>query len=387
VTVRNAAPVAAALPRITPCGSLSRSSVPRRAIREPAMIRTSLPIRSLTLFAALGLARLSSAAPAAPPADTTEVGALRAEAKTLAPLVHSPLAKHFLAATAALPNISPRTIRFDSSRTHYYNEVEAGRLTDAERAPLLTRTFDDRFYYTTRYGTPLAYGRPLDLLAAAGFRDVNGRRLIDFGYGTIGHLRLLASLGADVTGVEVDLLLHTLYAYPGDQGEVAGHGRKGKLRVLNGRYPAEPEVTAAAGEGYDLFISKNTLKNGYIHPAQPTDPRRLVNLGVADSAFVGNLWRILKPGGWAMIYNLCPAPAPPDKPYIPWADGRCPFSEAMWKAQGFEVMAFDRDDSPAARAMGHALAWDRGENGMKLETDLFATYTLVRKPGALSRRR
>ena len=134
------------------------------------------------------------------------------------------------------------------------------------------------------------------------------------------------------------------------------------------------------GGGYDLFISKNTLKNGYIHPAEPVDPRRLVHLGVDDTIYVQTLARILKPGGRALIYNLCPAPAPPGKPYIPWADGRSPFSKQMFEAAGFRVLEFDRDDSRAAREMGHALGWDQGENGMKLDTDLFGTYTLVEKP-------
>jgi hypothetical protein len=30
--------------------------------------------------------------------------------------------------------------------------------------------------------------------------------------------------------------------------------------------------------------------------------------------------------------------------------------------------------------MGHALGWDQGEQPMKLETDLFASYTLLMKP-------
>ena len=81
-----------------------------------------------------------------------------------------------------------------------------------------------------------------------------------------------------------------------------------------------------------------------------------------------------------MIYNLCPAPAAPGKPYIPWADGRCPFSRALWEAEGFRVLEFDADDSDAARAMGHALGWDLGSSAMDLAHDLFATWTLVRKP-------
>jgi hypothetical protein len=82
-----------------------------------------------------------------------------------------------------------------------------------------------------------------------------------------------------------------------------------------------------------------------------------------------------------MIYNLCPAPSPPDKPYKPWADGRCPFPEPMLVAAGFEVAAYDRDDSETARRMGHALGWDQGPSPMDLANDLFGTYTLARKPG------
>ena len=44
-------------------------------------------------------------------------------------------------------------------------------------------------------------------------------------------------------------------------------------------------------------------------------------------------------------------------------------------------MAFDRDDSPAARRMAHALGWDAGDHPMDLEHDLFATYTLLRRKG------
>ena len=74
--------------------------------------------------------------------------------------------------------------------------------------------------------------------------------------------------------------------------------------------------------------------------------------------------RWLRPPGFtarASAYNLCPAPAAPGKPCIPWADGCCPFSRALLVGAGFTVLAFDRDDSQAARAMGRALGWDSGE--------------------------
>jgi hypothetical protein len=44
------------------------------------------------------------------------------------------------------------------------------------------------------------------------------------------------------------------------------------------------------------------------------------------------------------------------------------------------VIAFDMDDSAAARAMGKALGWDKGESASDLETNLFAHYTLLERP-------
>lgn len=46
---------------------------------------------------------------------------------------------------------------------------------------------------------------------------------------------------------------------------------------------------------------------------------------------------------------------------------------------GFEVIAFDRDDTGPIRAMAKILACDVGEEKVDLEKDLFATYTLLRK--------
>src|SRR5262245_4560872 len=147
------------------------------------------------------------AAPEAPPpAKPGEmVAQLREEAKALAPLIESHWVQEFLRATERLPEIAPRTVRFDEAKTHFYSEAEAAALPSAERDALQSRVLDEDYYYTTRYGTPLAYARPLDILASAGFEPAR-RHILDFGYGGIGQLRLLASLGADVVGVEVDPL-------------------------------------------------------------------------------------------------------------------------------------------------------------------------------------
>ena len=188
---------------------------------------------------------------------------------------------------------------------------------------------NETLYYTTKYGSPLAYSRPIDLLGQAGLEDVSGRKiLLDFGYGTVGHLRLLAGLGADVTSMNVDPMLRPLYGAQGDRGNRQEPARP------RWPHPAHPwpvpgrRVREECGGGdYDLILSKNTLKRGYVHPERPVEPRRLLNLGVEDAAFVRSLHDALKPGGRVLIYNICPAPSPLGQPYKNWADGRCPLRE------------------------------------------------------------
>src|SRR5262245_30141676 len=166
--------------------------------------------------------RAGATAPA--PADTTALGELREQAIALKPLVKTLAVQAFLDSTRALPFPGSRTLYMDSSRTHFYSEPQSRELGDEARAKLIARTLDDHFYYNTRYGTPLAYARPLDLVAQQGVKSFTGWHIVDFGYGGIGHLRLLASLGANVVGVDVDPLLPVLYSQPGDQGAVPGRG-------------------------------------------------------------------------------------------------------------------------------------------------------------------
>lgn len=341
----------------------------------------SMRLRHAVLIGTALLAWAGFAAAAEP--DSSAAGVLRSEAAALAPLAHSSLAKQFLAATSDVPTVATRVVWTDSSRTHAWTETEVRALADSTRARLIRRELDDGFYWNTRYGSPLAYLRALEILSGAGLKSMDRVRLADFGCGTLGHLRLLASLGADATGIDVDPLLRALYSQPGDQGAVEPSSkpgaRGGRLRLVTGQWPAQDSVRDVVGGGYDLILSKNTLKNGYLHPAQPVNPRMLVHLGVSDSAFVAELYRALKPGGLVLIYNLCPAPAGPGQPYIPWADGHCPFPPDMWRAAGFTVVRFDEEDSPRAREVGHALGWDR-DSGMDLEHGLFATWSLFEKP-------
>jgi SAM-dependent methyltransferase len=320
-----------------------------------------------TLSVALALSGVAHAADA-----PSRVQQLQDEARALGPLVHTALARDFLDAVPRLPHVEPRTVYRDSARTHAWTAREAAALPDSVRARLVPRTLDEAFYYDTRYGSPLAYVRALEILGEHGVTSVRRAKVADFGCGMLGQLRLLAELGATAVGIDVDPLLPALYSEPGDQGEIGA----GSVKLVTGQWPATARMVDEVGANVDLFLSKNTLKNGYLHPAEAVDPRLLVHLGVSDSAYVAALARTVRKGGRVLIYNLCPAPAPPGKPYIPWADGRCPFPRAAWEAAGFKVVAYDVDDSPAARVMGHALGWDQGDGGMKLEQDLFATWSL-----------
>src|SRR5437867_3290903 len=144
-----------------------------------------------------GGARAAATVAAPADSDTSAVAELQREAARLRPLIRAPWVVTFLEATARLPHIPTRVMLYDSSRTDFYWESEAAQLPDSARSKLISRSFDEIFYYNTRYGTPLAYARPLDLLAAAGVRSAAGLKIADFGYGAVGHLRLLASLGAE----------------------------------------------------------------------------------------------------------------------------------------------------------------------------------------------
>jgi len=295
---------------------------------------------------------------------------LQRDARALRPLLTTAPARQLVDAVPSLPRIAPRTIWHDAHKTVYYTDGEAAALPAAERKKLIAQRVDEEFFYTTGYGSPLAYARPFELAGV----EVAHRRILDFGFGGIGHLLLLASLGADAVGVDIDPMLGALYRAP---PAAAGAGR---VRTLIGRFPAEPALVEKVGDGYDFVISKNVLKRGYIHPAEKVPERLQISLGVDDESFVRTLYALLKPGGRAMIYNLSPAPAPPGKPYIPWADGRSPFPRALFESVGFRVLAFEVDDTPAARGMGHALRWDLPPDPTDLAHDLFAQYTLVERP-------
>lgn len=329
-----------------------------------------------------GSPRTPSEAPSAPPIGV--VKQLQNDARALAPLVGTKLGQDFLAAARNLPNIPTRTIYQDPKTRNYYSRDQAERLPADQFKSLLPVEMDEYRYYHTKYGSPLAYARAIDLAAQHGFTEAEGRRVLDFGYGTVAHLRMLAIQGAHTVGVDVDSYLTALYSERTDTGAVRRRGHAGTVTLINGRFPAEKEIVDQVGGGYDVIFSKNTLKRGYIKPSRPAEKRHLIDLGVTDEVFLKSVHGALKPGGLLVIYNLAPAPAPANKPYIPWADARSPYTKKQYESAGFKVLAFDINDDQVAREMGRKLGWDKNSKGEILadyEKNLFALYTIVQKEG------
>jgi len=334
------------------------------------------PLLATTTF----LAALAGCRASAPPETATPGVAfgtrMQAAARALEPEVRSGWVRAFVRAASDLPRGPRRTLYRNDSGTRTYSEEQAAALPAEARARLWSRTHEDETYWVLpSAGTPLDYTRALDVLAAAGLASPSGKRILDFGCGGLGHLRMLAGLGADVVGVDVEPVLLPLYG--AGQGEVRGAGdRPGRVTLVSGRFPADPEVRAKVGGPFDAIVSKNVLKRGYIHPSEPVPPQQRVELGLPDDAFVRALHDALVPGGLLLLYNVYP---PQGTPYRPWADGRSPFDRETWERAGFVVRAIDVDDSAAARRMGHAVGWDR-EPGVDLARDYFAMYTLLERP-------
>ncbi len=323
------------------------------------------------------LVLLVAAVAASDGAAASQPSVVPVEARKLQPLAQSALDRAFLKAAEGAPSYTPRTVYRRGKAREWLDAAAFAKLSAAERAAWTPVTIDEDTYQGLFYGSPLAYLLPLERLGGAGFGTLQGKRVVDFGHGGIGQLRLFAELGAAAVGIDVDPLQPVLYAAPSDQGPLGKAG--GSVKLVHGRFPADARVVAAVGGSYDLFLSKNTLKRGYIHPAEKVDPRMLVNLGADDPSFLKSVASTLKPGGWFVIYNLCPAPNAAGKPYLPWADGRCPFSADDLAAAGFETLVRDAVDDKAARALGAALGWNKPPVDMKLENDLFALVTIARK--------
>ena len=220
----------------------------------------------------------ASSSPAVKPAAAPALGALdqiQHDARALDPLVTTPFAHRFLAAAAALPHVTTRLVYKTKDKKRWFTAKEAAALAPNERAALDEVKDDEELYYNTKYGSPLSYARAIDVLAQA--------KLIPEGGGEDPRLRLrlrrpppLAReprIRRDRRRRRPDAP-RRFYTEPGDLGSDCRLWRKQGRERPPPRRPLprrRQTIQRAAGSGYDVFISKNTLKKGYIHPDRAAD--------------------------------------------------------------------------------------------------------------------
>lgn len=347
-----------------------------------AVLLVSASLSLSVLLAGAPVASQSTAQAEPAPASERVTDKMKRDAVAIESIVKADLAKAFLAATSKLVEPETRTVFRNREKGLAVSKRAYEAMGAEEKASFTPREFPPAFYYETGYGSPLVYSRVLDL-AAPHFTRGERPKLLDFGYGTIGQLQLLAHCGFDAHGVDVEPVFPALYSEPGDTGAMGS----GSASIHLGQWPASEPLRKAIGGGYSLITSKNTLKNGYIHPSPPAgqkvDPKKMVHLGVSDEEFLASVHDALLPGGVFVIYNICPPQNPPDQEYIPWADGTSPFSRAMLEKAGFEVLSFDVRDDAWVLDCFERLGYTEGKTREEAAKEFLCWYTIARrKPDA-----
>jgi hypothetical protein len=317
------------------------------------------------------LTACATPAPVVSPAPSSALAQLRADAAAVAPFATHGPARDFLQAVITLPEQAPRQVFTHKGKKQTLAPDRLALLPEADRVGFEPAMRDAAFFYSTYYGTPVAYVRALDVAGAHGLAGLNGTRVLDIGYGAIGAVRMMAGAGAEVSALDVDDLLTALYRDRADQGIVRGvDGRVGALRLFDGVFAGDTALTKAIGRHFDLIVTKNTFKRGFMKPANGRKP--VVDFGVSDAALLAALRDTLAPGGLLVIYNL----AGKFDAARPSTDGRSPFDRAQFEAAGFDVLALDASDDSAARALGQALGW-AAQMG-DLNVNLFTHFSVLR---------
>ncbi|MBY0112720.1 MAG: hypothetical protein K2Y21_07860 [Phycisphaerales bacterium] len=280
------------------------------------------------------------------------VARLQAIAKGLRGHAASDVARDWLDATGSLPWVQPRRLYQYPAKKDLFPRSAVMKLPAEHRALLLSREFGERVYYDGRYGSGLSYWPLIEALAHAGVSSLAGLRVLDIGYGTILPLRLMACLGARVTGIDTDTFPIAMYGERGDTGAVRATKAVtnpsrvgGSIELVRGKVGVE-----WTPEGFDVVVSRNTLKNGYVHPPEAFAHEPNVRLGMDDAAFLAVVRAGMVRGGvWVMYNTFDPAENGPG------VDGRCPFSRQGFASAGFEVVGLDESDDAMQEAMARGV--------------------------------
>ena len=157
-------------------------------------------------------------------------------------------------------------------------------------------------------------------LGASGVHGWGGARVFDLGCGDGEFLQAIAEQGADVVGIE--------------KASAPPSPLEDEITILKGDLAA-----LTVGAPADVFVSRNTLKRGFIRPLDGTPAR--FSLGRSPQATLQAIAANVKSGGLFCIYNV--SPSDPALAKEAHADGHCPYTQAELEAAGFIVLVHDRD--------------------------------------------
>jgi SAM-dependent methyltransferase len=307
-----------------------------------------------------------------PQASSAAIDVLIGEARAVRPLVSQAAAIEFLRASETLVPQASRTVYVHATDGRVLTPSGYEKLATSERTGFEPKSYDERFYYSTFYGSPVAYVRALEIAGQNGVATLDRAKVLDIGYGAIGGPRLMAGAGATISAVDVDPLLPALYREAGDQGSVqALSGRRGVIKLFDGIFSGNEKLTREVGGGYTLILSKNTMKMGFMKPSGERKP--MVSFAASDAALLASIHDALAPGGIFVIYNIGGV-LDPKRPSTVIAS---PFTREQFARAKLAVLKFDENDDVAVRAMGGALGWDKQMGD--LQTQLFAQYTVVQR--------
>jgi hypothetical protein len=356
---------------------LTPNPAQRSAQKYPSAMMPMMSLRSIgvALSAALAIV-MTSCSNVASTNESVSVSpatmALQKDAKAIATQMKQPAALEFLKAATTLAPQFTRIVYTNAKERRSISPAQFEALKPDERAAFQRVEHDESFYFSTYYGSPVAYARAIDVAGANGLTTLNGARILDIGFGAIGGPRMMAGAGARVSGVDVDSLLPALYRERADQGGVVGFdGRTGSLTLHDGVFAGNVTLTKLIGKDFNLIITKNTMKTGFMKPANGRPP--LVSFEANDEVLLDTIYDALAPGGLFVIYNITGALDPAK----PSTDGRSPFTREQFSRANLNVLALDTNDDVATRAMGKALGWDKQMGD--LEKNLFALYTVVQR--------
>jgi hypothetical protein len=304
--------------------------------------------------------------------QSSATAAIVKDADAIAPLMKQAAAREFLKAAATLKAQTPRIVYTHQSTRRSITPIEYEAMNANEREGFERVEHDETFYFSTYYGSPVAYARALECAGAHGLATLDNAKILDLGYGAIGGMRMMAGAGAGVSAVDVDSTLPALYREPLDQGAMLGiNARTGRLTLYNGVFAGNTTLTKLIGREFNLIVSKNTMKRGFMKPA--SGGKALVSFEASDEVLLDTIYDSLAPGGLFVIYNIM-AGFDPGKPAT---DGYSPFTREQFAKANLNVLALDANDDAAVRAMGRALGWETQMGD--LEKNLFALCTVVQR--------